>query len=141
VFVWLQDLRLLAHGPEHVTANDIIAILKFDGQQQRVQRVRGHLEAVLRAMAEEDLCKFLVFVTEFGHIPEGGLRNDNQIGGQGKIKVTVVADATGAHNHRRPEAHTCFYELVLPDYESVQLMRSMLTESFDSTDGVGFQMA
>jgi len=135
-----SDLRLLAHGPEHVKAPDIVDLLTFEGQPQMIGRAKGHLISVLNAMLEDDLRRFLLFVTEFGSIPEGGLPRDNSTSAPGKIEVKVVADATGSA-HRRPEAHTCFYELVLPDYESNVVMRRMLLEAFDSADGAGFQVA
>ena len=140
-FCAVQDLRLLAHGPEHVTASSIIGLLSFTNPQSTSSvRVRAHLETVLRGMLEDDLRKFLVFVTEIGHIPEGGLLNLNQLGAQGKIRVTVVLDAAGSA-HRRPVAHTCFYELELPDYGTAELMETMLREGFDHMDGAGFQIA
>ena len=131
----------MAHGPEHVTASIVIELLSFDNPHAASSvRVRAQLEAVLRGMLEDDLRKFLVFVTELGHVPEGGLQNPNRVSEPGKIRVTVVPDAPGSA-HRRPVAHTCFYELELPDYGTPGLMESMLREAFDHMDGAGFQMA
>ena len=133
----LQDLKLLAHGQEHVTAEGVIGLLSFAlPQQQRSIRVRGQLEAVLRSMQEDELRKFLVFVTEIDHIPEGGLQNLNQLAEQGKIRVRIIEGT-----QRRPVAHTCFYELELPEYPSLEVLGSMLRDGFEQMDGVGFQMA
>ena len=133
----LQDLKLLAHGQEHVTAEGVIGLLSFAlPQQQRSIRVRGQLEAVLRSMQEDELRKFLVFVTEIDHIPVGGLQNLNQLAEQGKIRVRIVEGA-----QRRPVAHTCVYELELPEYQSMEVLGPMLRDGFEQMDGVGFQMA
>ncbi len=137
----MQDLRLLAHGPEHVTASSIIELLSFIQQDAASSvRARTQLEHVLIGMHEDELRKFLVFVTELDQIPEGGLHNPNQLSEPGKITVRVVQDAA-AGAHRRPVAHTCFYELDLPDYGTAELMGSMLREAFDHMDGAGFQLA
>ena len=133
----LQDLKLLAHGQEHVTAEGVIGLLSFAlPQQQRSIRVRGQLEAVLRSMQEDELRKFLVFVTEIDHIPVGGLQNLNQLAEQDKIRVRIVEGA-----QRRPVAHTCVYELELPEYQSMEVLGPMLRDGFEQMDGVGFQMA
>jgi len=137
----VQDLRLLAHGPEHVTASSVIEVLSFSNPEAADSvRVRAQLESVLRGMPEDELRKFLVFVTELGHIPEGGLQNPNQLSEPGKIRVTVVPDAPGSA-HRRPVAHTCFYELELPDYGTAAVLERMLREGFEHMDGAGFQIA
>lgn len=115
----------------------MIGLLTFarPGEHSSV-RVRQQLEAVVRGMQEDELRKFLVFVTELDHIPEGGLQNPNRVADPGKIKVTVVPGAD-----RRPVAHTCFYELEIPEYISEAVLGRMLRDAFEQMDGTGFQIA
>lgn len=138
-FVMMQDLRLLATGAAHVSVEEVIKLIHFPGGHQELKQ---HLEAVLKAFDEDELRKFLLFVCEIDHIPEGGLQNPNtQLHDPGKIRVIVVPDAAGAA-HKRPVAHTCFYELELPDYGSGDVLRQMLKDAFEYMEaGSGFQIA
>lgn len=79
--------------------------------------------------------KLVQFVTGTGKIPVGGF--SELVGMSGPQKFNIHKDRNGAH--RLPQAHTCFNQLDLPEYESYdQLREAVLRAINEGAEGFGF---
>ncbi len=68
-----SDLALVIHGPEHVTASDVLATIRFEeGAFPSECGMQVMLESVIGAMDEPMLRQLLLFVTGESTIPIGG---------------------------------------------------------------------
>lgn len=78
---------------------------------------------------DEDLKKkFLLFTTGSDRVPVGGM-------GEMTFKVT----RTNLDPANLPEAHTCFNQLVLPQYESKEALKEKLIIAISNAEGFGLE--
>lgn len=83
---------------------------------------------VLNSLNDELQKKFLLFATGSDRVPVGGM-------GEMTFKITKV-------NHKPdnlPEAHTCFNQLVLPDYPTQEILRQKLIIAISNAEGFGLE--
>ena len=68
-----SDLALIIHGPEHITAADVLATIRFEESDFPPESgMPGMLETVVSAMDEQKLRQLVLFVTGESSIPIGG---------------------------------------------------------------------
>lgn len=68
-----SDLELIIHGPEHITAADVLATFRFEeGDFPSECGMPGMFATVVSAMDEPQLRHLLLFATGESSIPIGG---------------------------------------------------------------------
>ena len=79
---------------------------------------------VVMSLDEELKKKFLLFTTGSDRVPVGGM-------GEMTFKVTK----TNQDPANLPEAHTCFNQLVLPQYETKENLKEILIIAISNAEG------
>ena len=75
---------------------------------------------------EEEKKKFLSFVTGCDRAPIDGL---------GSLTITISNGGSGTN--QLPSAHTCFNNLILPNYKNKELLRKKLHIAINYSEGFG----
>lgn len=83
---------------------------------------------VLISLDEDLKKKFLLFATGSDRVPVGGM-------GEMTFKVTRTNQNPG----NLPEAHTCFNQLVLPQYENKEVLKEKLIIAISNAEGFGLE--
>ncbi|CAI5476642.1 unnamed protein product [Closterium sp. Yama58-4] len=112
-----DDLNLLLHGEDrHVAVSDWQAHTVYHGYCSEDPQVLWFWE-VVESLSGEQRKLLLFFATAVSNLPANGFKGL----------------AMGFHLHRAdvdlsrlPTAHTCFHQLLLPPYESIEMMRTRL---------------
>lgn len=118
-----RDVIVLLCGNAFISADMILNVLKFEGFGES-SMIPLYFGEVLEEMTQDDLKKFLFFVTEQPSIPFGGLCNPRGHSPTDKITVKLL--------HRKdpsnlPTAAVCFYQLSLPPYKTKSDLKNKLT--------------
>lgn len=108
-----QDLKTLVCGKESLTPPDLLNRLQFEGFDQ--SSTPDFLREVINGMSEEELRRFLCFVTSQDSLPVI----------TAEVKPIKVLRVPG-DDKRIPEAHACFWQLDIPDYTSSDALRERL---------------
>jgi hypothetical protein len=113
--VFLPEIvRELAEGSPDIDIPTLRAIVQWSGHLDGlVNPIRDWFWTCVREMRPEDRVSLLKFATAHSRIP----RTSNFF-----ISV-IVSDCP---DQRLPEAHTCFNQLVIPQYQSLDKMRQCL---------------
>ena len=98
---------------------------RYDGFAEFDPTIR-HFWTVFAELDEGQRKRLLEFFTGSDRCPVGGL---------GKLKMTITKN--GPESSRLPTAHTCFNVLLLPEYQSVDLLRDRLLKALDNAMGFG----
>lgn len=83
---------------------------------------------ILQALSPELKKKFLLFTTGSDRVPVGGM-------GEMTFKITRITNKPD----NLPEAHTCFNQLVLPQYDSADVLREKLIIAISNAEGFGLE--
>ena len=83
---------------------------------------------VLESLSDELKKKFLLFTTGSDRVPVGGM-------GEMTFKITRVNNRPA----NLPEAHTCFNQLVLPQYETKGMLKEKLIIAISNAEGFGLE--
>ena len=124
-----MDWFILLGGEELIEVTQLLQLLHFPARWGG-SPTPGHLRSVLQSASQTQLRKFIKFVTGADSLPLPPIR-----GGHAKITVVKV----GGGLQRLPEAHTCFYQLDLPDYCSLSELRTKLLEQ--AVEAASFHLA
>jgi len=116
-----HDLRTLICGSTLVTPQLVLESVELDTPEWRRSNVPRFIRAVLSEMAEEDLRRFLRFVTGSPCLPHGGLGHDPN---NPRIRFNRLPTST-----RLPQAHTCFNTVDMPSYASVAVLKDKLLQA------------
>ena len=88
---------------------------------------------VLEDYSQDLQKKFLLFTTGSDRVPVGGM-------GEMSLKITrMTVDGRKRRGSPLPEAHTCFNQLVLPDYRDKELLKKKLTIAISNAEGFGLE--
>ena len=98
---------------------------RYDGYAEFDPTIR-HFWTVFNELDDSQRKRLLEFFTGSDRCPVGGL---------GKLKMTITKN--GPESNRLPTAHTCFNVLLLPEYQSVDLLRDRLLKALDNAMGFG----
>ena len=79
---------------------------------------------VVFEMSPEMQKRFLRFVSGTDRVPVGGMAEMN-------FKITRICDRPA----NLPEAHTCFNQLVLPEYPDIETLLQKLTIALSNAEG------
>jgi len=72
--------------------------------------------------------KFLTFSTGSDRVPY-----------KGAASLSLVITRCGPDSNRLPVAHTCFNQLVIPEYLSKKKLKHLLTLAITNTEGFGLK--
>ncbi|CAM9525155.1 unnamed protein product [Scytosiphon promiscuus] len=114
------DWRVLLCGQEHVSGPQVVAVLTWYGFPDRSE-VPGWIKALLLSLPEDALRRFLIFVCGTPSLPAPS---------GGKVEITVRCQPRSA---ALPAAHTCFFQLDVPDYDKESVLRHKLLQAVNNT--------
>jgi len=80
---------------------------------------------VLEEFKNSERAEFIQFITASSKVPVEGFKGLRGSNGQMQ-KVEIIKLSTEAPDRRLPQAHTCFFQLDLPEYSSKEILRSKL---------------
>lgn len=83
---------------------------------------------VIESLSDDQKRKFLLFVTGSDRIPVGGVGDMN-------FKITKGPN----RSDYLPEAHTCFNQLVLPQYPNFDKLKEKLVTAILNAEGFGME--
>lgn len=83
---------------------------------------------ILENYSEELQKKFLLFSTGSDRVPVGGT-------GDMSMKISKMKDKL----HHLPIAHTCFNQIVIPDYKNCERLKRKLTIAISNAEGFGLE--
>jgi E3 ubiquitin-protein ligase HUWE1 len=121
-----KELELLIAGTPDIDVKDLQANCEYHGWGPRAQAAEPirWFWAILAELTDEELALLLLFVTGTSKVPIGGFKMLQGINGLQKFQIHRTG---GKHpNSRLPTAHTCFNQLDLPEYTSMDAMRNKL---------------
>jgi len=111
----ISELQLMISGLESVDFSDMKEYCKYEGGYCKTSDIIKWLWEILEELEDYQKSSFLFFLSGSVKIPYGGFKNvDCSI-----KKATLGTDSL-------PLAHTCFYELELPEYESKEKLKEKL---------------
>jgi ubiquitin-protein ligase E3 A len=99
-----------------------------DGFMETSQAVQYLWYILLHDFSDEERKLFLKFVSGSDRSPIEGLS-----------KLEFVVSRNGADDDRLPSAHTCFNHLLLPDYTSIDVMKTKLRYAISHSEGFGLR--
>lgn len=128
------ELELLISGLPEIDVDDLQANTEYTGYSAATPVVRMFWE-VVRSLDKEDLARLLQFVTGTSKVPLEGFKALQGISGPQRFQIHR-AYGGGA---RLMSAHTCFNQLDLPEYASIEELRERLTLAIrEGSTGFGF---
>lgn len=83
---------------------------------------------VIESLSDDQKRKFLLFVTGSDRVPVGGMGDMN-------FKITRGPN----RSDYLPEAHTCFNQLVLPQYPDQSRLKEKLVTAIMNAEGFGME--
>ena len=123
--------KLLVRGRVSLRANDLLASVDWDvastGLEKRVAAMmREYIET---AMDEPNRLRFLRWCTGLNALPADGLKQP--------VTLLSLVGIASAPDDCLPRAHTCSYEIELPAYSSLAVLREKLNRAMDEMDAGG----
>ncbi|KAL3982881.1 HECT-domain (ubiquitin-transferase) family protein [Acanthocheilonema viteae] len=129
-----QELELLISGLPNVDIDDLYANTEYKTYTRSSSQIQWFWKA-LRSFEQEDRAKFLQFVTGTSKVPLQGFAALEGMNGTQKFSIHLDSRSSD----RLPTAHTCFNQLDLPQYETYDKLRDMLSLAVrECTEGFGF---
>ena len=118
------ELELLLCGSDEVDLDDWRQNTLYKSGYTAESEVIKWFWALAEKMSNQDRLTLLQFVTGTGSIPSRGFANLQGSDGERRFSIMRVQDAA-----RLPQAHTCFNELVLPEYATQEELETKLTQA------------
>ena len=122
-----SELELLISGMPSIDLVDLEANTTYKNCRKDDTMIKWFWDA-LRSFPEEDLAKFLSFVTGTSKVPLDGFKALQGMRGPQRFNIKLLEGRNTDHGGRLglPEAHTCFNSLNLPPYPSLEILREKL---------------
>ena len=106
-----DELELIICGTQFLDFNELKNACQYEDYDKNSETIKYFWEIVL-LFNEEEKKKFLSFVTGCDRAPIDGL---------GSLPITISYGGTDLN--QLPSAHTCFNNLILPDYKNKEKMK------------------
>jgi len=130
-----NELEMIISGLPDVDIDDLKANTEYGSSYSVSSPQIQWFWRVLRTFDRTQRVKLIQFITGTGKIPVGGFAD--LAGMSGPQKFNIHKDRSGSD--RLPQAHTCFNQLDLPEYESYDQLRERLTLAIsEGNEGFGF---
>ncbi|XP_035826963.1 apoptosis-resistant E3 ubiquitin protein ligase 1 isoform X2 [Aplysia californica] len=111
-----NELELLMCGTGTYSIADFKLHHNVVGASPSFNKVRGWFWTIIASFTEEQMARLLQFITGCSQLPPGGFSELNP-----KIQLSSAP----TYNNL-PSSHTCFNQLCLPDYDSMDTFHKML---------------
>jgi len=128
-----SELELLISGLPDIDIDDLRNNTDYRGYTAESQFIKWFWQVVTE-FGREDRALLLQFVTGTSKVPLEGFKALVGMSGLQKFQVHKAYDKT-----RLPSAHTCFNQLDLPEYSSIdELKRCLLLAVHEGSEGFAF---
>ena len=120
-----EELELIICGTQILDFNELKKACQYEEYDNNSETIKYFWE-ILLDFNEEEKKKFLSFVTGCDRAPIDGL---------GSLPITVSNG--GSDLNQLPSAHTCFNNLILPDYKNKEKMKKAILTAINYSEGFG----
>ena len=120
-----EELELIICGTQYLDFYELKRACQYEDFDPNSESIKYFWE-ILLDFNEEEKKKFLSFVTGCDRAPIDGL---------GSLKITVSNG--GSDLNQLPTAHTCFNNLILPDYKNKEKMKKAIHTAINYSEGFG----
>jgi ubiquitin-protein ligase E3 A len=120
-----QELELIICGTQVLDFHELKHACVYEEFEKDSETIKYFWE-ILFDFNEEEKKKFLSFVTGCDRAPIDGL---------GSLPITVTNG--GSDLNQLPTAHTCFNNLILPDYKNKEKLKKALLTAINYSEGFG----
>ena len=129
-----SELELLISGLPDIDVDDLRANTEYVGFSAASPVVQWFWE-ILRDMDQEDKARFVQFVTGTSKVPLEGFKALQGVSGPQRFQIQKAYGDLS----RLPQAHTCFNQLDLYEYENKEQLRDRLMKAVhEGYEGFGF---
>ena len=120
-----EELELIICGTQNLDFNELKRVCKYEEYTKDSETIKQFWEVLLE-FNEEEKKKFLSFVTGCDRAPIDGL---------GSLPITISNGGTDIE--QLPSAHTCFNNLILPNYKNKEKLKKNLLIAINYSEGFG----
>ena len=120
-----EELELIICGTQTLDFNELKRVCKYEEYTKDSETIKQFWEILLE-FNEEEKKKFLSFVTGCDRAPIDGL---------GSLPITISNGGTDIE--QLPSAHTCFNNLILPNYKNKEKLKKNLLIAINYSEGFG----
>ena len=120
-----EELELIICGTQTLDFNELKKVCRYEEYTENSETIKDFWDIVLQ-FNEEDKKKFLSFVTGCDRAPIDGL---------GSLPITISNGGTDLE--QLPSAHTCFNNLILPNYQNKEKLKKNLLTAINYSEGFG----
>ena len=121
-----EELELILCGSSNLNFYELQKVCIYkDGYNKESLTIKYFWEVVFN-FDEEEKRKLLSFITGCDKAPINGL---------GKFTISITR--IGTDINKLPSAHTCFNDLLLPDYKNKELLKKFLLIAINFSEGFG----
>nr|XP_053648254.1 probable E3 ubiquitin-protein ligase HECTD2 [Cherax quadricarinatus] len=122
-----EEVEMLVCGSPKLDLNELKKVVEYDGYTEDHPTIKGFWEVVSEMPVEQQKL-FLLFTTGSDRIPVGGMS-----------EMVFKISCWRGHTHMLPQAHTCFNQLVLPPYDSKDVLKNKLYIALANAEGFGLE--
>ena len=120
-----EELELIICGTQFLDFNELKKGCNYEEYTKDSETIKYFWEILLE-FNEEEKKKFLSFVTGCDRAPIDGL---------GSLAITISNGGTDLN--QLPSAHTCFNNLILPDYRNKEVIKKKIHIAINYSEGFG----
>ena len=120
-----EELELIICGTQFLDFHELKRVCRYEEYDKDSETIKLFWEIALD-FNENEKRKFLSFVTGCDRAPIDGL---------GSLIITISNGGTDIN--QLPSAHTCFDNLILPDYKDKERMKKSLLTAINYSEGFG----
>ena len=120
-----EELELIICGTQYLDFYELKRACKYEEYESDSESIK-YLWEILLDFNQEEKKKFLSFVTGCDRAPIDGLG-----------ALTIVVSNGGTDLNQLPTAHTCFNNLILPDYKDKEKMKKAILTAINYSEGFG----
>lgn len=120
-----EELELIICGTQFLDFNELKKVCNYEEYTKDSETIKYFWDILLE-FNEEEKKKFLSFVTGCDRAPIDGL---------GSLSITISNGGTDLN--QLPSAHTCFNNLILPDYRNKEVIKKKIHIAINYSEGFG----
>jgi len=128
-----EEIDMLVCGSPDFDMTELEKVTTYDGYTHNDKTIKNFWELVLKLPPKHQR-RLLLFVTGSDRVPVGGMREMTF-----KISKMISTDPKISPVNMLPMAHTCFNQLVLPDYQHRKILRQKLAIALAHGEGFGLE--